>query len=97
MAVQAAVNGDNLAREISAFVRTQIHAHIGNVLRAAIAGYHDVVEEDVLENLWNFSFVFRCNDKTRAYAVAADTHLAVLKSSRLCEHVNTGFCSGISC
>ena len=71
MAVQAAVNSDNLAGEEAALVGAQIHAHIGDISRAAITGNHDVVEEDVLQNLRNLTLVVGGDNQARLSLLTA--------------------------
>ena len=77
MAIQAAVNSDNLSGEECAFIGTQIQAHIGDILRAAITGNHDVIQEDIFQNLRNFCLIVGRNNETGAHAVAADIGFAV--------------------
>lgn len=80
MAVKTAVNCDNLTCEKFAFIRSKIYAHIGYIGGAAVTVDHNVIEEDILQNLGYMSLVIGCDDKTRANTVTADIALTVLKS-----------------
>ena len=65
--------------------------------RATITIYHYVVEENILQNLRNISFVLGSYNQTRANAVATNVVLTVLECGRLCEHINSSLCASVSC
>ena len=90
MGIQAAVNIDDLARHILALIGGKVNTHMTDILRAAVPVHHDVAGEDILQDLRNVSFVFRGDDKTGSYAVAADVLLAVLQCSILGKHIYAG-------
>ena len=79
MGVQAAVHIDDLARHVFALVRGKIHAHMADILRAAVAGHHDVAGKNVLQGLRHTAFIFRRDDQSGSDTVAADFFLAVLE------------------
>ena len=56
----------------------KIYAHMSDIIRTAVTVYHIVACENIFYNLRNILFIFRCNDKSRSYTVAANILLSEL-------------------
>ena len=79
MGVQTAIHIDNLSCYVAAFIGSEIYAHMTDVFRTAVSVNRNIVKENILQNLRNARFVFRCDNKAWSDTVAADFFLAVLE------------------
>lgn len=64
MAVQAAVYRDNLTGKKRTLIGSKIYAHIGNIRRTAIPVHHNIIQENILQNLRYLPLIIRCNNQT---------------------------------
>ena len=96
MRVQTTIHIDDLTGNVCALIRSQVYAHMSDILRTSIAIDTDIAQEDILQSLRYISSILRGNDQTGTYTVTADVLLTVLQCSGLSEHINAGLCAGIS-
>ena len=70
---------------------------MSDIFWSTIAVYTDIACKDILQCLWYMSFILWCNDKTWTNTVAANVLFTILQSCIFCQHINTCFCTCVSC